>query len=252
MNSIQVAPLQPQVSLLSLHLKVRTISCAHKLPSLPCASLSPLNGLPRASLRLTKRNWPKYRQSSPVCLFGSKGDSVNGNQEPLWKALQKTLGNFGKKRSVEDILRQQIEKQEYYDDGGSGTRPPGGGGMGDSGGSEDEGFAATMDETVQVILATLGFIFLYIYIITGEELIRLAKDYIKYLLGGKKSVRLTRAMETWQKFFEGFSKVKEEDPYWLEREIINTETWWDSPEKYKRLLEAYDKSKSESTGYSDF
>ncbi|MBA0671318.1 hypothetical protein Goklo_029445, partial [Gossypium klotzschianum] len=110
-----------------------------------------------------------------------------------WKSIEKAIGNFGKKQSIEDVLRQQIEKQDYYDEG-SGQNPPRGGGGGSSGGgdgfgeSEDEGPSGILDETMQVILATLGFIFLYVYIITGEELARLAKDYIKYLFGGSKSV----------------------------------------------------------------
>lgn len=63
------------------------------------------------------------------------------------------------------MLRQQIEKQEYFDEG-SGQNPPRGGGGGGSGGgdefgeSEDEGLSGILDETVQVILATIGFIFL--------------------------------------------------------------------------------------------
>ncbi|MBA0637004.1 hypothetical protein Godav_029015, partial [Gossypium davidsonii] len=82
-----------------------------------------------------------------------------------WKSIEKAIGNFGKKQSIEDVLRQQIEKQDYYDEG-SGQNPPRGGGGGSSGGgdgfgeSEDEGPSGILDETMQVILATLGFIFL--------------------------------------------------------------------------------------------
>lgn len=75
------------------------------------------------------------------------------------------MKNLKKEPSVEDLLRQQIEKQEFYeDDGGSsgGNRP--GGGDGDSGGTDDEGLTGILDELLQVILATLGFIFLVIYV----------------------------------------------------------------------------------------
>ena len=78
------------------------------------------------------------------------------------------MGNFKKEGSIEDVLRQQIEKNEFYEEkgGGGGGKGRGGGGGGDglggSGGTEDEGFAGIMDETLQVILATVGFIFLVI------------------------------------------------------------------------------------------
>lgn len=82
------------------------------------------------------------------------------------------MGNLKKESSIEDVLRQQIEKNEFYEDKDSGTRGGGSGGGGNSGGggggadpsggSEDEGFAGIIDETLQVILATIGFIFLVI------------------------------------------------------------------------------------------
>lgn len=72
------------------------------------------------------------------------------------------MGSF-KGQSVEDVLREQIAKEEFYDGGSDENPPRGGGGGGDgSGESEDEGFAGIIDETIQVILATMGFIFLVI------------------------------------------------------------------------------------------
>lgn len=86
-----------------------------------------------------------------------------------------------KGKSIEDVLRKQIQKGEYFDNGGSGAKPPGsdGGGGGDggsgspdgTGGSEDESFLGIQDETLQVILATgalLSFVrslslFIYVY-----------------------------------------------------------------------------------------
>lgn len=82
------------------------------------------------------------------------------------------MGNLKKESSIEDVLRKQIEKKEFYKDKDSATRGGGrgrggGGGAGGSwgGGAEgssgsDEGFAGIIDETFQVILATIGFIFL--------------------------------------------------------------------------------------------
>ncbi|PPS14479.1 hypothetical protein GOBAR_AA06130 [Gossypium barbadense] len=169
----------------------------------------------------------KCRQGTTVCKFGGQDKPAGDNEGSPWKSIEKAIGNFGKKQSIEDVLRQQIEKQDYYDEG-SGQNPP-----------QDEGLSGILDETVQVILATLGFIFLYVYIINGEELARLAKDYIKYLFGGSKSVRLKRTMYKWSKFFEKLTEKKEYDKFWLEKAIITTPTWYDSPDKYRRVLNSY-------------
>ena len=85
--------------------------------------------------------------------------------QPFSWSFDKVMENF-KGQSVEDMLRKQIENQEFYD-GGSGKNPPRGGGGGGGGGggdegSEDEGLRGIMDETLQVVLATIGFIFLVI------------------------------------------------------------------------------------------
>ena len=72
------------------------------------------------------------------------------------------MRNFGKEQSAEDVLRQQMQKQEYIDDGGSGGSGPGGGsgGSGGNGESEDESLSGILDELLQVILAAIGFVFL--------------------------------------------------------------------------------------------
>ncbi|KAK6914505.1 hypothetical protein RJ641_021826 [Dillenia turbinata] len=175
----------------------------------------------------------------PLCLFGDKGSSKNDKESSPWKSFEKAMGNLRKEPSIEDVLRQQIEKQEYHDDEGSGggSGRGGGGGGSDNGGTEDEGMAGILDELVQVIFATLGFVFLYIYIINGEEMLRLAKDYIKFLFGGRKSVRLRRAMYMWGRFLKSFNRKTQVPENWLEQAIINTNTWWDSPEKYRRMLQ---------------
>lgn len=85
----------------------------------------------------------------------------------------------------------------------------------------------------------------YVYIISGEEMARLAKDYIKYLFGGSQSARLKRAMYKWGRFYKKLTEKKVVDPFWLEKAIINTPTWWDSPEKYRRLYKSYVESNSD-------
>lgn len=88
------------------------------------------------------------------------------NQNSPWKSIEKAIGKFKGQNSIEDVLRQQIQKGEYYDSGGGG--PPGGGGNSGGGGgspdgsgdSEDESLAGMWQENLQVFLATLGFIFL--------------------------------------------------------------------------------------------
>ncbi|XP_022140099.1 uncharacterized protein LOC111010834 [Momordica charantia] len=203
-------------------------------------------GLP--VLKYKHRRAGLNHQHTPiVSLFGSKGKESGDGGSP-WKTFDKVVENFKKGRSVEDVLRQQIEKKEFYDGGDGGKRPPsGGGGSGDSSsGSEDDSLGGIIDETLQVILATIGFIFLYIYIISGEELTRLAKDYIKFVFGGSKSVRLKRAMYKWGRFYQKLTEKKQYDEYWLEKAIINTPTWWDHPDKYRRAVMDYMESQYEN------
>ncbi|RWW76069.1 hypothetical protein BHE74_00015868 [Ensete ventricosum] len=70
----------------------------------------------------------------------------------------------------------------------------------------------------------------------GEELTRLARDYVKYLFGAKPSVRLTRSMKKWRKFYKRIARkgIVRED--WLEREIVATPTWWHKPRRLAYLV----------------
>ncbi|XP_027123038.1 uncharacterized protein LOC113767729 [Coffea eugenioides] len=189
--------------------------------------------------------------STPVCLFGGKGKSENADEGSAWKALEKAMRNFGKEQSAEDVLRQQMQKQEYIDDGGSGGSGPGGGsgGSGGNGESEDESLSGILDELLQVIFAAIGFVFLYMLIIEGEEITTFAKDIIRFLFTGRKSIRLRRLIDDWVRYFRSLSATKDEDPYWLERAILATPTWYDSPTKYKRMFRRYTSSRSYSRSY---
>ncbi|KAK4399346.1 hypothetical protein Sango_1410100 [Sesamum angolense] len=92
----------------------------------------------------------------------------------------------------------------------------------------------------------MAFIFVYIYIIDAEEVTVLAKDLTRYLFRRQQSIRLRRLMNRWKRFFERMKKREVfDDPYWLEREILNTPTWYDSPGKYRLIAKAYLNSRSD-------
>jgi len=77
----------------------------------------------------------------------------------------------------------------------------------------------------------------YIHIIRGEELYRLARDYTRYLVTGKRTARLKRAMQKWRNFSESFMQKEdsEEDKY--ERPAASKPTWWQQPQKFVHLME---------------
>ncbi|CAK9181764.1 unnamed protein product, partial [Ilex paraguariensis] len=122
--------------------------------------LNHLNEVVKTSLKLTTAA-SRYCRSPSVCSYGGKEKSENDNEASPWKSLEKAMGSLKKEQSLEDELRNQIQKQEYYDDGGGGRTPPGGSGDG-SGGSDDDGLSGIWDELLQVVLATTGFIFLVV------------------------------------------------------------------------------------------
>lgn len=76
----------------------------------------------------------------------------------------------------------------------------------------------------------------YIHIIRGEELYRLARDYTRYLVTGKRTARLKRAMQKWRNFSESFMQKEdsEEDPYG--RSAASKPTLWQQPQKFVHLM----------------
>ncbi|TKY45398.1 hypothetical protein E2542_SST30640 [Spatholobus suberectus] len=180
-------------------------------------------------------------ETSPYCLAGGKGMMGNDDENSPWKSIEKAIGKF-KGQSIEDVLRRQLEKGEYYDSGGSGVKPPGGGSSGSGGGSPD-GSGDSEDETGIVgRKSPSDFSDPWLYISVhlyphGEELAKLARDYIKYLFGGTQTVRLKNAMYQWGQLYESMTaKKEEEDEYWLEKAILNTPTWGYDPADYREAL----------------
>ncbi|KAF7836373.1 uncharacterized protein G2W53_011232 [Senna tora] len=248
MNTIQVTACQPRIY-------VNNISQSHRSSK---AYLCPTNTSPlfRSLLSLRGKHssglqcvpLSKSLQPLHVCFAGGKGNMESNSEDSPWKALEKAMEKFKGPSSIEDVLRQQIQKGEYLDDGGSGAKPPGGGGGGGGegpGGPEEESFGDMLDETLQVVLATCGFIFLYIYILTGQELTKLARDYIKYIFGGSQSVRLKRVMSRWGYYYLSMTEKNMVDKYWLEKAILNTPTWWNDPDDYREVITNYLESNSD-------
>ncbi|CAA0832336.1 Unknown protein [Striga hermonthica] len=215
---------------------------------------------PKMPLRITSAT-SRYKRATIVSLFGSKGKSAesdNSNEGSPWKAVEKDMGNFRKNQPIEEVLRQQIQEQDYYDDGDSGgNRPGGSGGNRSGGGGSGGGFGegenrvrrGFWDELGQEIMATLGIIITYIYILRGQEFTAIVKDVFSFILQRRKSTRLKRVIDKWNSFLQTMKdKPEYEDPFWLQRAILSTTTDYDSPEKWERLIEELE---DEDEGESD-
>ncbi|KAG6531217.1 uncharacterized protein LOC122049048 isoform X2 [Zingiber officinale] len=210
-----------------------------------CLQASPYIGFCRQKVYPSLVHYArKSERCARVCASGRSGNSTGGDEPFSWESLKKVFGSFRRELTVQDMLRQQERQKQFYgdgDDGISGRGGGGGGGGGDgSNGPDDEGFAGKFDEFVQVFLAILGIVLLYIFLLNGEDLTRLIKDFIKYLFGGKPSIRLKRKMDELHRFYKSLAwkEVKYRED-WLEREIIRTPTVWHKPEQLAHLVETY-------------
>ncbi|XP_010912785.1 uncharacterized protein [Elaeis guineensis] len=185
---------------------------------------------------------PTSKRCEPVCAFGAKGSSKSQDDAFSMESLKKAMEGVKQEKSLQDMLKQQMQDWKFGGGGGKGNPPRGGGGGGSDGDGEgapqDESSAETFDEIVQVVLATIGFMLVYIYMIRGEELALLARDYIKYLFGAKETMRLKRAMDKWHKFWENITRKEVVSEGWLARAIVTTPTWWHKPKQLARLVES--------------
>lgn len=82
----------------------------------------------------------------------------------------------------------------------------------------------------------VSFVMQYIHIIRGEELYRLARDYTRYLVTGKRTARLKRAMLNWRDFSESISK-KDSAQEDYGRSHSSESTWWQQPQQLVRRME---------------
>jgi hypothetical protein len=75
------------------------------------------------------------------------------------------------------------------------------------------------------------FVMQYIHIIRGEELYRLARDYTKYLVTGKRTSRLKRAMLNWRDFSDGITKKGSTQDDVYGSPVASESMWWQQPQK---------------------
>ncbi|URE41150.1 glycine-rich protein [Musa troglodytarum] len=213
------------------------------MPFWPCCKASALAGHVTISYAISYELASNLVGNILFCYlnFGILYMFLNLEQPFSWETLKKAVGGFSFRRelTVQDMLRERAQERQFDGNGGDGISGGGGGGGDGSGGPEDEGFAGQFDELVQVIMAVIVVVLLYVLMISGEEVTRLVRDYIKYLFGAKPSVRLTRAMKKWRKFYRSVARkgVVRED--WLEREIVLTPTWWHKPRWLAFVVRTY-------------
>jgi hypothetical protein len=215
---------------------VSKISASSGLSSQTCHLPLRINKPVLASLMLAanvlkyqkKPSVMKYKHRVPVCLFAGGGKSENNAEGSEWKPLEAAASP--EKKSIEEVLREQIEKREYAADPsvGGGGKPPrgrgGGSGRGRGRGWGDESEGKDMNEALQVTLATIGFVLVYLSTIHGEDVLLLARDYIRYFSTGNRTVRLRKFMEWFNRRRLPFSLFQKKSvPQGIEEDEDNDE-----------------------------
>lgn len=207
--------------------------------------------VPQCSLRprslglrkLEKQIYPRlvlvaasHRRLTPVCASSGKWNPEIDN-DSFMDDLNKALADAKKPRPIQDVLKEKLTQLREQASGGGGGNGNRRGGNGGSGGPEDESFKESLDEIVQVILATVAFILVYIHIIRGEELYRLARDYTRYLVTGKRTARLKRSMQQWRNFSEKFMQNDGSQEERYVKPATSESVWWQQPQKFVHLME---------------
>ncbi|XP_020220683.1 uncharacterized protein LOC109803489 isoform X2 [Cajanus cajan] len=212
MSSIQIAAINHGINVPKVSQLRHSFHCG------PC--LLPMRFDPLFVSSLSLRTEHSSRQSLHVCFAGGQGMMENNGR----KSLQEAMGQL-KGQSLEDMLREQMQK------GGSGGSPPGGRG-GSGGGGSSSGSDGMSNESLQIVLATASFILMYIFVIDGLELIKLARDCIKFVSGKGQSVRLKRATYKWVRLYNIIIEKKEAIKNGLEK----ASTYWFHPDFFRGLL----------------
>jgi hypothetical protein len=78
------------------------------------------------------------------------------------ESLNKAMAEAKKQRSIKDLLMEQIAKLRGQGSGGNGGNKNRYGGGGGSDGPDDESFKESFYELIQILLATVAFIFVVI------------------------------------------------------------------------------------------
>ncbi|XP_048558071.1 uncharacterized protein LOC125538820 isoform X1 [Triticum urartu] len=186
------------------------------------------------SCKLQEKVYPRlvvaacHKRLGPV--YASSG---KGNLDPFsMESLNKAMDGAKKQQSIQGFLMEQMAKITGQGSGGNGgNNNRYGGSGGGSDGPDDESFMDSLYEVVQVVLATVAFVLTYIHIIRGEELYRLARDYTRYLVTGKRTSRLKRAMLNWRDFSDSITKnfSTQDDVY--QSPVASEAMWWQQPQK---------------------
>lgn len=190
------------------------------------------------SCKLQEKVYPRlvvsacHKRLGPVFASSGKENLGSANDQFSMESLNKAMDGAKKQWSIQGLLMEQLSKITGQGSGGNGgNNNRYGGSGGGSGGPDDESFTDSLYEMVQVLLATIAFVLMYVHIIRGEELYRLARDYTKYLVTGKRTSRLKRAMLNWREFSGGFTKKDSTQDDVYGSPVGSEPVWWQQPQK---------------------
>lgn len=203
--------------------------------------LLPLHSVSQRSSRsckLQEKVYPRlvvaayHKRLGPVYASSGKGNLDSVNDPFSMESLNRAMDGAKKQWTIQGWLMEQMGKitgQGSGGNGGNNNRYGGSGGGSDR--PEDESFTESLYEMVQILLATVAFVLTYIHIIRGEELYRLARDYTKYLVTGKRTSRLKRAMLNWRDFSDSITKKDSTQDDVYGSPIASESMWWQQPQK---------------------